>query len=282
MKRTIILMLTLTLIWTACSENSMEPDYHEEIVVSAYLFTGQPIDSVRLTRTFDIKARYNADDAAVSGADVTISDDENVYQLSEYSNVKGVYYLLDRSVRVQPDITYTLNVEYGNHKLMATTTAPAPIEITHLPADTLTFLDLEQKFSLEWSGGEGSEGYWITTVATPHPSSPYSERLVDFQEPAIVDFQLAQFDGDTLEAFSPVSGHGMDGVMGTSADLPWFMFSWYGEYQLTLYAVEQEYLDVLTSMNQTDTFEDPLYNVFGGLGLFTAVSADTVQLYVKR
>ena len=39
---------------------------------------------------------------------------------------------------------------------------------------------------------------------------------------------------------------------------------------------------MLTSSAQTDAFEDPMYNVSGGLGLFTAVSADTVQLYVKR
>lgn len=129
----------------------MEPDYQEELVVSAYLFTGQPIDSIRLTRTFDIQDRYNANDAAVSGADVTISDDENTYRLSEYSDAKGVYYLSDESVKVQPRMTYTLQVEYEDHELLATTTAPAPVEITHLRADTLTFLDLEEKFSLEYA-----------------------------------------------------------------------------------------------------------------------------------
>lgn len=280
MKRNITIFLMLALFGTGCSENGVEPGYNEQVVVSAYLYTGQPIDSVKLSRTFGIHDQYTSKDAAVSGAKVTISTEDQMYALKEYANKKGAYYLPDTSVKVLAGETYQLEVKAGDHELYAETTAPEPVRISELNADTLEFLDEQKRFILQWRNNSDPAGYLISTRAIPEPEPPYIDRLGDFKADGIVDFQLAQFDGDTLKAFNPQSSYGMAGLE-TSAELPWFMFSWYGEYQVNLYAMNKELMDVLTG-GQGNTLEPLKSNISGGLGIFTAVSMDTVRVFVRR
>jgi len=280
MKRNITIFLMLTLLGIGCSENGVEPANNEQIVVSGYLYTGQPIDSVKLSRTFGIHDQYNSKDAAFSGAKVTISTEDQMYALKEYAYKKGAYYLPDTSVKVIPGKTYQLEVKAGEHELYAETIAPQPVKITKLNADTLAFLDEQQRFILQWDSNADPAGYLITSQAIPKPLPPYSDRLGDFKADGIVDFQLAQFDGDTLDAFNPHSSYGMDGLE-TSAELPWFMFSWYGEYQVKLYVMNKELMDVLTG-GQGNTLKPLKSNISGGLGIFTAVSMDTTRVFVKR
>jgi len=280
MMRKLWIMLIPALIWTGCESTGMEPEYEEQLVVSAYLRVGEPIDSVSISRTFTLESRYTEEEAGVSEARVSIRVDDKEYTLREYDDRNGFYHLPDKTVRVRPGATYELLIDYQEHHLAGVTTAPSPVNITSVNADTLPFMDPD-RFAMNWDKADGADGYLVTTQATPWPEKPYAGRLADYGVEGIVDFQLAQFGGDTLQAFSPISQYGVDGLEQT-IEFPWHMFSWYGKYTVKVYAITSEYLDLLTTQNQTGAFEDPVYNIEGGLGIFTALSMDSVTVVVQR
>ena len=277
----IMLTVLLTGMLISCSTHSLDPDYEEQLILTGYLYTGQPIDSITIARTFPFDTKYDRVEGMVSDATVLIATTIEEYRLQEYPEKPGVYFLPDTSVRVTAGQEYRIEVQYGEHRLLASTTAPEQVEIEKINTDSLQFLDPGQKFRLSWNLVDGADAYVLSSIASPTPRSPYAGRLADYGEEGVMEYQLAQFHGDTLRAFPAVSPYGVDGIED-QVEFPWFMFNWYGNYTIKLYAVRDEMMDIIISSQQADTFEPPADNVDGGLGIFTAMSVDSIGVCVYR
>ncbi len=279
----ISLFFGLLLYMTNCNQNIMLPEFVEEIVVNGYLIVGQGVDSVYVQKTLPIETAYSYEAASVSTDSIFISVGSRRYQLSEYDDKSGAYFLPSDSLIVTPGETYSLEVQVHDKIVRASTTAPAHIEIQSLSADTSFYPYPDQsqstRFEISWNPTAYTEAYDVSVIAHP----PYD--LVDFGMDRIVKDHLETFDGDTLKAFPPANDFPVS-QYETTLEIPWFMFCYYGDYTVKLYASDKNLWDLSAStaiyMYQSSEFEQPVYNIEGGLGIFSAVSVDSVHVHIKK
>lgn len=277
------LFIVAVLYITNCDQSIVLPEFIEEIVVNGYLIVGQGVDSVYVQKTLPIAESYSYDAASVSTDSIFISVDDRRYRLSEYGDKSGAYFLSSDSLIVTPGKTYHLEVTVDDKVVRASTTAPGPVEIQSLNVDTAIYpypiQNQTTRFQISWDPADFAEAYELSVIAHP----PYD--LVDFGMDRIVKDHLDTFDGDTLKAFPPVNDFPV-GKYETSVEIPWFVFCYYGDYTIKLYAADENLWDLSVSaviyMYQSSEFEQPVYNVEGGIGIFSAVSVDSVHVHVKK
>ncbi|MCJ7813487.1 DUF4249 domain-containing protein [bacterium] len=266
-----------------CTQEIISPEFIEEIIVNGYLIVGQGVDSIYVQKTLPIDADYSYDAASVSTDSIFISVDKQRFQLSEYTDKRGAYFLPKDSLIVTSGKTYNLEVFVDNKTIRASTMAPGQVHIQSLNADTSYYPYPDQsqgtRIQISWNPAEFTEAYELSVIAHP----PYN--LVNFGMSRIVEDRLDAFDGDTLKAFPPINDFPIS-KDETSIEISWYMFCYYGDYTIKLYAIDKNLWDMAVSsvlyMYQSSEFEQPIYNVEGGLGIFSAVSVDSVYVHVKR
>ncbi len=266
-----------------CTQGIISPTFIEEIIVNGYLIVGQGVDSIYVQKTLPIDTDYSYDASSVSTDSIFISVGNQRFRLSEYSSRPGAYFLSPDSLIITPGKTYSLEVFVDNKTIRASTTAPGQVQIQSLNTDTSYYPYPDQSQSkwiqISWSPTEYAAAYELSIIAHP----PYN--LVDFGMSRIVEDRLDAFDGDTLKAFPPVNDFPIS-KDETAIEIPWYMFCYYGDYTIKLYAIDKNLWDMAVSsviyMYQSSEFEQPVYAIEGGLGIFAAVSVDSVHVYVKR
>ncbi len=266
-----------------CRTSPTAPATREEIIISGYLVVGQGIDSVFVSRSLPITATYTRATAAVTADSVLLTVDGLRHRLLEYLACPGGYYLPRNVLTVTPGKTYHLEVHALGRTLRASAMAPEQVHITSCDPDTGIFpypdTELSRRFNLAWTPTAHTAAYIISVIAKP----PYE--LASFGMDNLVRERIKQFDGDTLRAFPPVRDLPV-GKDGKSLEISWFAFPYYGDYTIKLYAADDALWDLATSavvfLTQSSEFEQPVTNVEGGLGIFTAVSVDSVHAFVRK
>jgi hypothetical protein len=269
-----LLFYLILIAINACYEPPTKPQFKETIILSGYLYVGQSVDSIFVRKSLPIGIPYSNTRAAVSGAIVTLKTNSQQFSLSEYPEYPGVYFVPAEEHVVSAGETYEINVQAGNHQVQASTIAPEQISINLLSDNQRSYLG--SPFKIIWNQVEGAKGYLVTTIADP----PYDNRVH-------IEGFLDSTDviEDSLTAFSPVSNFSM-GDRDLFLEIPWFMFWYYSDYTIKVYAADQNLYDLSSSQvmyaAQSSEYEQPNYNIRGGIGIFSAVSVDSVRVKVLR
>ena len=276
-------LILLMLCTTTCNKKPTSPELKEEIIINGYLYVGSGIDTVYISKSLNIESAYSNKASAVSTDSVFITVENKTFQLLEYENKPGAYYLPPDSLIITPGTRYHLKVQIGKKIIRASTIAPQQIQITSINTDTSYYPYPDpiksNQFKISWSKSEFAAGYQIAVIAKP----PYD--LVDFGMEQLVEEHLKTADYDTMEAFPPVNNFPVS-MFETSIDLMWIAFCYYGDYTIKIYAADQNLWDLTTSavvyVKQSSEYEQPTCHIDGGYGIFAAVSVDSVNVYVKR
>ncbi len=278
----IVLFITVGLLFY-CTSSPVTPSFNDSLIVNAYMTVGQAIDSVRVSRSLPLNQSYTQTAAAVSTDSIFITVDGHRFQMIEYDFHPGIYYLPADSHIVTPGSSYRLDVNADGQNLHASTQAPGQVEITHLNTDTTYYPipdpSLSENFYLEWTPTDWTAAYEISVIAQP----PYE--LIDWGIDQMIEHRLEETGYDTLRAFEPVSDFPVS-ENESSVDISWFAFCYYGDYTIKVYAIDENLWDLVASSGvygpQSSQFEQPVYNIDGGLGIFAAVSVDSIRVHVKK
>lgn len=268
MKKIAILIAAITTL-TSCGDELAGTLEKTSAVVQGYLFAGRPVDSIRITRSFS----YALQDSILDPLDellVTISDGVSNVVLQPIGD--GYYQAQD--LVIQEGKQYTLEFLYDGEKVSASTYVPLKREveissmevaiepITGPPAGGFTQLD---PVEVSWQNQEGDHYYVLFRNTAQSPENiiqlsnfPFAGnvRFARLTQPEITDFYAIAPRRDLTQ---------------------------YGLHQVIVFRVNPEYaaLYQLTGTSSVSITEPPS-NVTNGLGIFTAVSSDTVFLNVKK
>lgn len=230
-------------------------------VVRAYLIPGQVI-------TVDLCQQKSLTDTAKYGAPIT---GQQVYISNGSKNVlltespAGTYTYSDKSFLVAGN-TYTLQFKYLGNNISAKTVMPSKptnfttsystIDVSGTPTGpTTTILD-----RLSWD----------------NPDS--LNHILVFLNADEKDFPISNFGA----SFRPYN-FTINTYKASYYNLTQNVFPYYGPYQIILFRVNQEYIDLLnsnTSSATSSTLTNVPTNIVNGFGIFTAMQADTVSLNV--
>ena len=268
-----LLLLSLPLL--AACDGAIESAYKEQLVVSAFLYANEPVDSVVIHRTTPFGNYYSDLEYAVDSATVTLSDGESTYTLLPAER-KGRYAL--PSLIVQPGKTYQLIVVAPNHQtggvhtLQASTIIPMPIKLADQAAQFRgqeIVLDTNQL---------GSFQYFLAAGPIDEPNRKYMLGVtsLDTNEPKIT---LTR-QGPPVDSLARTRY----GFIQTAPMLPVSprLFAYYGPNRIDFIALDTNWVDYQRQVIQPNaTYQPSLNHIIGGLGVFASGARDTLTIFLK-
>jgi hypothetical protein len=273
------------------------------LVVDGALIVGNPFPVIYVSRTLSPGTTFDINTAGERDASVSIRVDSTTieYGMGFYP---GSYYPLNAAARVGPGKTYQLVVSslFGE-KVTATTTTPQQFSI----ADWLLLNNQGTAIQRRLATFEerGDSVYYA-----PENQLTYAEGLLEARFAQGVDpaYQVGIFsldlDSDFVidpDFFDPedfadlervVSSPPLEGA-GGFVRLPWFAIFFEGRYKIKVFALDENWFDLVRSLPEQpgggfgfggtfgDNFERPIFHVNGGIGLFGSASVDSIGFYVN-
>lgn len=290
-------LLTGSLLMAGCDmarPDAVEPQY----VVESYLVAGEPLPTVRLTRTAPVNASYEYSDVAVHEAEVVIEQlgksgaVEQRYPYVEERDTSGVYRPrgITQQVHVQPLGTYRLRVRVAQTEITSTTVVPDTFSVVQIENNPAVYRGGEQvAFTVTQSAYPGRDQafYVFTTVAldpTENQLTPFGAQLYEEGDVSLRDLRLNA---------SPVINEASyetnpEGTL--TVRLPWFSVAFYGANSTTIHALDDNLYDFVRSRGaQQDgaafapgSIPNVIEHIAGGTGVFGSLARQTTTVDVVR
>jgi hypothetical protein len=269
----LLIIFIILIVFIGC-ENPSEYEHIPKLTLNGELVAGQTIDSIFISWSADIRAKYDTEDQRVRNAEVLI----NGVTLLEYDMVPGVYYYPDRNYRVQSGQTYGIEVTSGSERVSSETTVPSPFEFYSegiSEGDTLIYVPgsswfSEAFFTLIWPGYDNSKIFRIASLADIATDANYIE---DDRDEANI------FKGEKEDRLNP----GMWWVGDIYVRINWMYFNWTGWHSIIVSAMDNNYYDYRNGILFGEQIGQNFNNIIkGGYGLFCSSATDTLRIFVME
>lgn len=291
--RVILSLLLAGIVLAGCDSSSNFETHQPEIVLEAYLISGEPIPKVRVSQSASAQRVYDFTQNSVTGAEVIITrlgDDgsvEEVTRFTENEEQPGLYWPAEANI-VVAGATYRIEVNpRGLPRATSTTIVPGAFELVRNSADTLIYQGSEQfELDVTRSFYPGRQSIFVFATESMNPT-------LEFLTPFYRDIQ-----GDSEEDLasiriteSPLINEGNydenpDGTL--TIKLPWIAVAFFGDNRLTANAIDDNMFDFLRSqfVQQGGSNFSPgeipnvIDHVDGGTGVFGSLSRSTVDVFI--
>ena len=263
---------------TGCEEDNSN-SVRELIVLEGYLFQGEPVDSIHLTKTVSFES---GDTIYPSVTDAQVEITWNNIQFDLQSIGNGYYRYNGDALTVVEGQSYTISIVTDGIELTSTTKvpyAPTGVELSG------TFINVDTTLSFGFPGQDDPEDSGIT-IRWNNPDNGYFYVLLENADTSAADivydtgdFPGGEFPSGRMGMFSfrsePFQG---DEYIINSRSL-----EKYGRHRIKIYRVNQEYADLFKNRNQDSrSLSEPLTNIKNALGIFTAFSYTGADFYVDN
>ncbi|MBW4888935.1 DUF4249 domain-containing protein [Mucilaginibacter sp. HMF5004] len=246
----------------SCEKASTTVSDKERPVVEAFLVPGSPIQvKVYYQKYLDDTISYGY---PVTGLKLKISDGTNTINPIETS--PGVY-IYSNTAFVKDNKTYSLSFAYNGNTVTAQTTVPSkPVGFK---------ASATQQYVPGFSFGSTPKTFTPVVFSWTNPNSDYF----------LMVFQDTTSNPNPLNSGNTTAYKDSEVILGqvVSYQTSAMTFTYLGNYNVLLYHINKEYSDALNSSGGTSlNLTNPATNVVNGLGIFTAMRADTVSLLVYQ
>ncbi len=279
------------------------PSEDNLIVVDVILIVDSPLPSIFLRRTVRPGIPYVVEETALVGARVSIETDDAVFEYRSDPDTPGRYLPPDAALLIEAGRTYGLRVETEIDPVVrATTHTPQRMRNGELalvdPQDEdgqetlLRHLRLfpevgDQVYEAEENQLEYLEGVLKARLQPDGAAASYQVAVSNLEH-----FSPLLFDNDWIDDDDVARGQTSPplGVDDGSLYLPWNGVIFAGRYKVKLYAVDDNWFDLVRTDNVDadrgsgeagQGFQRPLFNIENGIGLFGSASVDSVGFFVR-
>jgi hypothetical protein len=292
-------ILLTYLIMISCGEPLVELDeslFEEKIVVEAFLEINKPANNIRISRNFPLKTEIDFSQILLTDAIVVIDDLNN-------PNTDTLTYNPTTFMFEDNDNDFGLIKTNNSYRIYISATVNGKVLITTStcisPAEKLE-INLTSPSQLKYYANSGNDvfKYDINTVSNSLVYvSSLQAKTVTFNN--LINRPTNVFISEKLEEkdFEDEKGKlskDIDRFINKSFDLitfeaeiRWWDLNFYSEYQLIVYAGDQNYKDYIFTyrdvQGQDGNLKEPKFNFKGdGIGIFTILTADTIELTVNK
>lgn len=273
MKR-LFIVLTILAFLTGCDEEETTIPYQETLIVEGYLYAGEPVTSVRLSRLIPLTGDVE-EDYSVNDAHVEIFHGETGYSLVLSTGDSGYYHYPGDDLIIEENQTYRLRIEYNDEVVESETTVPQPPDSMKLSLEEVRvepiydFQDMRDReledIILEWYNPDASYYYVVIENIEINPD-PVDVNWIMDDFPIRRPFRMITVP--TRDNFYVIRG---------------MILEQYGTHKVTLFKVNKEYADLYESSVQDSRYlNEPLNNIKNGLGIFTSFNSNVLYFEVIK
>lgn len=281
-------LILLAAILSGCGKGAVNVDnapYVPKIVVEGYLYCGQTVSDIRLTRNFPIGAQVDSSQIVLTPTGNNVKATVNGITLS-FNPATQTYYT--NRITVGYGRTYTLDVSAdvagsALHTASTTTTPQKGFELLQRDMGSFPYDSPSLGLRFVTSPGTGFYAFSIVPDTAGTANFIYDNVYRNKIDSSEVAKDLNDFK------FRDEIDHNIDSYSGTPYSLPisssntWF----YGRYTVVAYAGDENFADyVLTAPNvqQLDgNFHEPVLIFQGdGIGVFASAIVDTATFTISK
>ncbi|MDZ7319269.1 MAG: DUF4249 domain-containing protein [candidate division KSB1 bacterium] len=295
----LILYLSLILLNIQCGETPITIDertYTPKIVVEGYLFPGQAVEKIRITRNFPLNRDIELAQIVIADATVRLSDvtTGSTYALS-YDPFTFAYHYPGNDLAIDFEKTYRIeiNATIDNHNLNASSTTTVPgrgfqIVPEKSRLDPLRYRQRDsqgnlQSFAVAFKRSPTTTFYVMSFVALEASRDNFiSENLYGIRVDDIDDQDLnrLKYQSRWVETF-------YEGFSIHYAEVSWLQIWFYGRYRVILYAGDKNFKDYFLTHGRIQDIDgnlyEPKFHFEGdGIGVFGSALVDTAYFEVIR
>ena len=253
---------------TSCNEGSPVEPSLEQIVIRAYLYAGESVSDIQLTRTI-LLSSTDSIAPPVNDANVTLRKSGQAYQLMQSPGDSGYYHYPGNDLQVRAGDRFDIEVLFQGRTSTAWTVVPPPPDGVTISSDKLVipstadfsfFQRDSSRLVVQWSNLNSALYYVVieNIEANPEPVTLGS---------AILNRVRGRFIS------SPISGNRFNVNI--------LSITHYGRHRVNVYRINQEYADLYRSRQQNSRdLNEPLTNIQNGLGVFSAFNSTAVYFTV--
>ena len=270
MKKSAYILFFLFITLVGC-ENDL-PDPSEKIVLQGFLYANEKVDDIRLTKLIP----YGGQDTVaepVNDAFVTIEWRGTDYLLVSKNN-EGYYHYIGNELEILEGESYKIEFDYFGRNTWAETTIPPKPENFRMSGDSIIFSPDTFAFDTLFFFVD-TVSFDTVNVRWDNPSQDYYFVSVDRldQNARKVRTGFFGFDIDFAAFTEP--------TQSSSYSVGFFEVSHYGPHAISVYRINDEYLDLYENRDQDSrNLKEPPTNVVNGLGIFTGFYAVRDTFYV--
>ncbi len=261
------------LVGLGCTDESPLVPEADLVVIRAYLFAGEPVTEIRLTSSLVLGSEDSVA-PPVSDAEVYLTREGIRYALQPTAGRPGFYDYPGSELSVEAGAEFMIEIAYLDRVASATTVVPSkPTQVAVYP-DQLGVRELGFGLGRPLFLNDDTTAVQVTW-ANPEGGSYY--------------VTLENIESDPTPVFEPPAGFGnrrprrFVSIPVNSGEyrITRRSVTYLGTHKVKVYRVNQEYVDLFLSRNQDPRdLNEPLTNVTGGLGIFTAFNSDSVFIEV--
>lgn len=274
-RRIVPVLAALSAVALACGDPTATAPSAREPVVRAYLYAGQPVSDFRLTWTAPIGTPDSLADLAsppINNAAVALVRSGVRYTLAAAPGDSGYYRYTGSDLVVREGDVFDFEATVDGHTLTARTSVPVRPTGARMSTSTLTVPTFSPGMGrpdlsagtavVHWQKSSGAL-YFLTLESTD-------------ANPVPIDLNLPiPIGGGRRFIFPPTAAD--------SARVDVFSLTYYGRYTARVWRVNEEYAQLYATLQQDSRdLNEPISNVHGGLGVFSAFSADTAVFTVVK
>ena len=135
MKKYILLLPLLSLLFFSCEEENLNNIAVNQFVVEAFIYAGEPITDIRIKSTFPL-SQEEGTSAPINDAEVSLIKNGQRYALVA-SGQEGLYSYPKEDLSVNTNDVFQLEVVHNGITATAETRVPTPTEGLRLSEDSL-------------------------------------------------------------------------------------------------------------------------------------------------
>jgi hypothetical protein len=257
-----IFLLFAIAIISSCTDPD-SGDISVKAVVEAYLRPGQPIE-VTISKEGSFENSTVDSLEFIDGLTVEINEGGNRYTLRSVGDGK---YVSDEGVIAASEKIYSLDFEFENKEVSASTYVPSRPQGFKLSADEIivsrpvpgTMPMRPEPLEVSWENQNNDYHLVVVTVVEEDPEKIASGGI------SISGAFRNEPNTETTYEINDIS------------------FKYYGMHAVILYKLNPEYATLYEETgNSSLNLKSPYSNVTNGLGIFTGVNCDTLYLNVKK
>ncbi|MFH1850724.1 MAG: DUF4249 family protein [Candidatus Neomarinimicrobiota bacterium] len=266
-----LLFLTLAgLLIMGCTDDSPLVSDQDLIVVWAYLYGGEQLVKIKLTSTLPLDAD-TALAPPINDAAVALINAGQRYDFKPAPGDSGYYQYNGTDLILESGDDYEIEITYGDQFVTARTVIPEQPVAVAINSTRMEVPNFDDWSSLQEWRESGQQEIIVSWEAVDNAWFYVALKNIE-ENPVAFDFEFKGM-GPVEYVFPPIADNQFEIRMPNITHL--------GRHKVTVYRVNQEYVDLYESRDQDSRdLNEPLTNIIGGLGVFTAFNSDNVLINV--
>jgi len=292
----IVAFITLFLI-SGCGEGRVDitdASYSPEIVINAYIFGGQKVQDIKITRNIPLTQNIDTSKIILTDAIVRLIDlSNNKEYLLSYNPLKFSFEYMGSDLFIDYGKSYKIDVQatIDGKNLHASSTTTVPL--SGLKADihdlgTMVYRETDvygnvKKINVSFRPSENSIATILSIVALDASTNSFIYNNYYYIE---TDTQKIEHALDRYKQNYTFQLGIAPGIQDFTVTIDWFTIWFYGKYRVIIYAADRNFYDYfITAKNVMEldgNFHEPKMHIEGdGIGVFGSAVTDTVYFDIQ-